>query len=123
MEKILVIDDERTGRLLIKKVLENAGYSVVEADNGKIGAKIYRENPTDLIITDIFMPEQDGIATILSLKKQFPTIKIIAVSGGSNTLHSGEYLQHAKDFGAIHTFKKPIDPVTLVGAVKNIFEN
>jgi len=123
MKQILVIDDERTGRLVIKKALEDAGFAVVEADNGKVGADIYRNNPTDLIITDIFMPEQDGIATILKLKKEFPEIKIIAVSGGGATLHSGEYLQHAKDFGAIHTFQKPIDPVELVKAVEAVFDN
>lgn len=120
MPRVLVIDDDRLGRTVLKSILEKAGHEVVEAVNGKEGAELFQSNPTDLIITDIFMPEQDGIATILKLTREFPDVKIIAVSGGGNILQSGDYLQHAKDFGAFKTFKKPVDPDELIQAVNEL---
>ncbi|MDH5561901.1 MAG: response regulator [Deltaproteobacteria bacterium] len=122
MAKILVIDDENIGRAIIKNILEKAGHEVQEANNGKTGAELYHQDPADIIITDIFMPEQDGIQTILRLKKEFPLIKIIAISGGGSMLQSSEYLQHAQDFGALKTFKKPVDPKELVDTINEILK-
>ena len=79
---ILVIDDEKPFRAVITQVLSKAGYNVVEAANGVEGINRVYENPVDMIITDIIMPEKEGIETIIELKKAHPRLKLIAMSGG-----------------------------------------
>jgi CheY-like chemotaxis protein len=79
---ILLIDDEENFRCVIKQVLVNAGFDVVEAANGAQGIQYFYEKPADMIITDIIMPEKEGIETIIELKKAFPNVKLIAMSGG-----------------------------------------
>ena len=79
---ILLIDDEDNFRCVLKQVLVNAGYEVVEASNGAEGIRYFYENPADMIVTDIIMPEKEGIETIIELKKAFPDVKLIAMSGG-----------------------------------------
>jgi CheY-like chemotaxis protein len=79
---ILLIDDEESFRCVIKQVLVNAGFEVVEAANGVQGIQYFYENPADMIITDIIMPEKEGIETMIELKKAFPNVKLIAMSGG-----------------------------------------
>jgi len=79
---ILLIDDEAPFRSVLKQVLLNAGYDVVEAANGAEGIKYFHERPADMIITDIIMPEKEGIETIIELKKAYPDVKLIAMSGG-----------------------------------------
>ena len=79
---ILLIDDEENFRCVIKQVLVNAGFEVVEASNGAEGIRYFYEKPADMIITDIIMPEKEGIETIIELKNAFPDVKLIAMSGG-----------------------------------------
>ena len=79
---ILLVDDEEAFRTVIRRVLVNAGYDVVEAANGLEGIQRFYEKPADLIITDIIMPEKEGIETILELKSTHPELKLIAMSGG-----------------------------------------
>ncbi len=79
---ILLIDDEDNFRCVLKQVLVNAGFEVVEASNGAEGIRYFYEKPADMIITDIIMPEKEGIETILELKNAFPDVKLIAMSGG-----------------------------------------
>jgi len=79
---ILLIDDEENFRCVIKQVLVNAGFEVVEAANGAQGIQHFYEKPADMIITDIIMPEKEGIETMIELKKAFPNVKLIAMSGG-----------------------------------------
>jgi CheY-like chemotaxis protein len=79
---ILLIDDEEAFRSVLKQVLLNAGYEVMEASNGAEGIKSFHERPANIIITDIIMPEKEGIETIIELKKAYPDVKIIAMSGG-----------------------------------------
>ncbi len=79
---ILLIDDEKPFRAVIKQVLSKAGYEVVEAANGVEGINRFNEKPADMIITDIIMPEKEGIETIIELKKAHPRLKLIAMSGG-----------------------------------------
>jgi len=79
---ILVIEDDVQVRALLKKLLESEGYTVLEAENGNIGIRLYHENSVDVVITDLIMPEKEGIETIRELRKIAPQIKIIAISGG-----------------------------------------
>jgi CheY-like chemotaxis protein len=114
MKRILVIDDDTSQRELLKTALETAGYEVMEAPDGQAGFQIFRQEPCDLVITDIFMPKEDGIETILHLKTQFPTVKIIAVSGGGisprygATFQAHEALEAAEIADVDRTLKKPI---------------
>ncbi len=119
MAHILIIDDELQIRLMLRKLFESEGYTVTEASDGIGGIKRYHENPADLIITDLIMPEKEGIETIRELKKKYPDVKIIAMSGGGKGNPDG-YLNLAKKLGAIQTFEKPIRKEELLKAVNNL---
>src|SRR5690606_36148924 len=80
---ILIIDDDGSIRRVLRTSLERAGHTVEEAKNGAIGMALYREAPVDLVITDLFMPDQDGIETIQQLRDEFPDATILAISGGA----------------------------------------
>ena len=121
MARILIIDDEPQIRSMLKLMLEREGYEVVEAPDGVEGIKIYRQNPADLIITDLIMPNKDGIGMIIDLKKEFPDVNIIAMSGGGLNKPDG-YLKGAKKLGAACTLTKPIDREEMLRAVKNILK-
>ena len=117
MERILIIDDESQIRSMLRLMLERAGYEVIEAADGMEGIRQYRDNPADLIITDLIMPNKDGIGMIIELKKEFPRVKIIAMSGGGVNRPEG-YLDGAKKLGATRTLTKPIDRDEMLAAVK-----
>jgi DNA-binding NtrC family response regulator len=121
MERILIIDDEQQIRSMLRLMLERDGYEVVEAPDGIEGIKAYRQNPADLIITDLIMPNKDGIGMIIELQKEFPDVKIIAMSGGGLNKPEG-YLKGAKKLGAACTLTKPIDREKMLRAVKNIIK-
>ena len=119
--RILVIDDESEIRkLFIQKMAEN-GYEIIEACDGKEGLKLYHENRPDLVITDLVMPEKEGIETITELKREFPNVKIIAISGGGRNVPDA-YLQIAKNLGAERIFSKPIDWPELIKAVRELLK-
>jgi DNA-binding NtrC family response regulator len=121
MERILIIDDEQQIRSMLRLMLERDGYEVVEAPDGAEGIKAYRQKPADLIITDLIMPNKDGIGMIIELQKEFPDVKIIAMSGGGLNKPEG-YLKGAKKLGAACTLTKPIDREKMLRAVKNIIK-
>src|SRR5262245_29741608 len=114
MATILIIDDQEPVRILLRAVLERAGYEVREACNGRHGLELYREKSADLIITDIIMPEMNGLEMLSELTRSFPNVKVIAISGGSP---GDGVLSMAKMLGALHTFYKPLDLEKLVSAV------
>ncbi len=118
MERILIIDDEQQIRSMLRLMLERDGYEVVEAPDGIEGIRAYRQKPADLIITDLIMPNKDGIGMIIELQKEFPDVKIIAMSGGGLNKPDG-YLKGAKKLGAAYTLTKPIDREKMLRAVKN----
>lgn len=117
MARILIIDDETQIRSMLRLMLERVGYEVIEAADGMEGIRQYRDNPTDLIITDLIMPNKDGIGMMIELKKEFPRVKIIAMSGGGVNRPEG-YLDGAKKLGATRTLTKPIDRDKMLNAVK-----
>ena len=115
MATILIIDDEERIRALLRTTLEAAGHEVVEAGNGRVGLDLYRLKPTDLIITDIAMPELNGLDMMLALTRQFLDAKVIAISGvGGDT----NVLDAAKLLGARRTFHKPFSMTQLLDAVQ-----
>jgi len=111
MASILIIEDNETFRVLLEEMLIADGHVVKKACDGLEGAQMFRDAPTDLIITDIMMPHS-GLATIQVLRKQFPMVKIIAMSGGG-----GHRLDYAKSFGATCTLAKPFTFEQLCGAI------
>jgi len=117
MARILIIDDDSKVRGTYLRILEHAGYEVVVAADGKEGIKTFREEPPDLVITDIVMPEKEGLETIMELKRDFPDVKIIAISGGA-FLEPKDYLEMAKLFGAMCTLAKPIEREELLETVQ-----
>ena len=117
MARILIIDDETQIRSMLRLMLERVGYEVIEAADGMEGIRQYKDNPTDLIITDLIMPNKDGIGMMIELKKEFPRVKIIAMSGGGVNRPEG-YLDGAKKLGAARTLTKPIDRDKMLNAVK-----
>jgi DNA-binding NtrC family response regulator len=119
MKRVLVIDDDDQIRSLLREMLELVGYVVVDAPDGKSGARLFRKQPTDLVITDIFMPEQEGLETIRELRRDYPEVKIIAISGGGATGHLA-YLPAAEKFGALRTFSKPFDLHEMLDAVREL---
>jgi len=119
MARILIVDADDQVRTVFRRALEEGGYQVAEAPNGRVGAKLYRERPFDLILMDLIMPEQEGLETIIELRRDFPDVKIIAISGGGWGT-AADYLVIARKFGAILTLEKPITPADLLHAVDQL---
>ncbi len=115
MATILVIDDQEPVRRLLRTVLERAGHEVTEAPNGRLGLAAYRERPADLVITDILMPEMNGLDMILELTRAFLNVKVIAISGAPDTQNA---LDAAKLLGARHTLYKPFSLDALLKIVE-----
>lgn len=108
MPRILVVDDDVHMRAVLRQLLEEAGYRVVDAPDGNAAMRLCHEQPVDLVIIDILMPEKDNIETIIELQRDFPEVKIIAMSAGGD-IGSENYLSSARKLGALHTFTKRTD--------------
>lgn len=113
MARILVIDDQEAIRALLRTMLENGGHEITEASNGREGFALYRQYPVDLVVTDIAMPEMNGLDLILELTRGFINAKVIAISG-----ELAEELQAAKLLGVRQTLGKPFSMATLLSAVR-----
>jgi len=119
MSRILVIDDELPLRRLLRSILERAGHTVLDAADGREGMVLWRREPTDVVVTDIFMPEKDGIEVILELNKVAAKPKIIAMSGGGK---KGllDWNSTALSLGADRVLLKPFDPQTFLLTVQEV---
>ncbi len=121
MKKILVVDDDDLIRDLIYEILEPQGYQIFLAENGNRALEILDKEEIDLIITDIIMPDKEGIETILDIKKRLPHAKIIAMSGGGQ-LEANSYLSMAKRLGVNATLSKPFNPTKLLSMIQEILK-
>lgn len=117
MPSVLVVDDQDQVRQLIRETLEQAGYEVEEARDGKEGVERYRTKPVDLVIMDILMPDQNGLEGIMVLRREFPDSRVIAMTGGSETIGILNVLDFAKMLGARRTLQKPFDLKVLLDMV------
>lgn len=106
MTRILIVDDETMVRKTLHQILDRAGYDVEEAENGVEGLARQRETKFDLLITDLIMPEMDGLEMITNIRKEFPETKIIAISGGRRT-KGVDLLKQAQAKGADTILAKP----------------
>jgi CheY-like chemotaxis protein len=122
MANILLVDDEEQLRSILRIVLESAGHQVEEAGNGKEAVESYRSRPADLLVTDIVMPEKEGIETIIQLRESYPNVKVIAMSGGGRT-GDQNYLELARKLGANHVLAKPFSNSEFLAAVKLVLQS
>ena len=116
MKRILIIDDDHHILVMLKKMLEKAGFEVDLASNGVDGLELFQKIQADLVITDIIMPEKEGLETIREMKRIRSDLKIIAMSGGGK-ISADNYLETAKIFGASLVLEKPFSQKTMVDAV------
>jgi CheY-like chemotaxis protein len=129
MNDLLIIDDEEDIRDALRRVLERAGYRVREAEDGAAGLAQLRLHTADIVITDIIMPKLNGVEAIAAIREQFPSARIIAISGGGNfgvagyqpgAITTSAYLAAANKAGAHIILTKPFDTAALLSAVSEL---
>jgi DNA-binding response OmpR family regulator len=118
-EQILVIEDDFAVRELILQTLSRAGYQVIAAGDGVEGLNLFREKNPALVITDIVMPQKEGLQTIIELRQESPGVKVIAMSGGGRYCNA-DYLKLARKFGASRTVSKPFMREEMLTAVREL---
>ena len=120
MSSILLIEDDDLFHETLADALAEHGYTVTQAADGAKGVKLFRAAPTELVLTDMVMPNQEGVATIMELRRDYPKLGIIAMSGG--LAHDAPlYLKIAKGVGASRTLPKPFTRPTLLTVIEEVF--
>jgi|SRR5688572_449508 CheY-like chemotaxis protein len=118
--RVLVVDDNPDMRLAAKLLLESEGYVVELARNGGEAMRIQRERPSQILVTDLFMPDVDGLETVQRFRADYPDMPIILISGGGKMLpHRADHLSVARELG-VHTLRKPFEPQALIDALRTI---
>lgn len=120
MARILLVDDDDFVRRPVQLNLQRAGHQVDEAANGRDAVHAYREKPYDVVITDLIMPEQEGLETIMQLKRHDAKVRVIAISGGGR-VNATNYLALARSLGAQRTLAKPFTTDELLEAIRQVF--
>jgi CheY-like chemotaxis protein len=119
MASILVIDDEAAMRGVMRRALERAGHKVAEAENGEAALAVLDKRAFDVVITDVIMPERDGVETIREMRRRRSPAKILVITGGGPAKHM-EYLGIAEIFGADRSLAKPFKLAALVDVVEEM---
>jgi DNA-binding NtrC family response regulator len=114
--RVLLIDDESMVRKIVRKMLERSGHEVTEAENGRFGLEQLKRGSFDLVITDIIMPEVEGIELVVTVSQQYPSTKTIAMSGGGRT-GNVDFLDVAAKLGASAALQKPFTHAELLRAI------
>jgi DNA-binding response OmpR family regulator len=122
MTRILVVDDDFQMREMLGVILERKGYNVKTASDGKAAMQLQSKKPFDIIITDILVPEKEGLETISELRRGYPRVKIIAISGGGQYKPEG-YPELARQIGADRVLVKPFGSWEILGAVRELAAN
>lgn len=120
MARVLVIDDDADLRAIVRHVLEAKGFEVAVASHGVEGLEEMRRFVADIVITDIFMPEKEGMETIFEIRRRFPRVKIIAMSGSGHRPKAVDYLAVAFEAGADAILRKPFEGAQLIGALREV---
>lgn len=119
MARILIIDDDPEMRLMMRRMLEPAGHAVTSAESGEAGIERFRDQPADLVITDLLMPSKSGAETIVELKSLAPAVKVLGISGG-DMLDDVVFLRAAGKAGDIRWLAKPFAAAELLAAVAEL---
>jgi CheY-like chemotaxis protein len=122
MPGVLLVEDDKELREMLKMSLQRKGYTVQEAENGKEAISHFKPLITDLVVTDLIMPEEDGIKVVIRLRELKPSIKIIAISGGGK-VGPGSYLNLAKALGADAIYSKPFSIKDLIVKIEQLLDN
>lgn len=117
MARILIIDDQELVRRSLRKVLEKAGHEVDEAPDGQAALRRFAGDPADLVITDVYMPNMDGIEFLIRLHEAFPEAAVITMSGGGH-LAKERVLEASRSLGALATLEKPFEVGAVLGEVE-----
>jgi len=117
--RVLVVDDNADTRLMMKLLLETEGYRVEIAANGREALEVQRRRPSQILVTDLFMPEADGLETLQRFRADYPTMPIILISGGGNLPMKTDHLAVARELG-VRTLRKPVSADTLLDALRSI---
>src|SRR5262245_32963669 len=117
--RVLVVDDDAGVRNFLRMLLELEGYEVATVGNGIEALEAQRTDPAAIVLTDIFMPDADGMETIVQLREEFPQTKIIVMSGGGS-YRGADYLALAREIGAAKSLKKPFAPQDLIDAMREV---
>lgn len=115
--RILLIDDDVMLRQTIRKMLESGGHEVIEAENGRVGIEAFRKHRIEAVVTDIIMPQKEGIETIRDIRSLDAKVRIVAISGGGRT-HKMDFLNIAAKLGATTTLSKPFRKEALLACVE-----
>jgi DNA-binding NtrC family response regulator len=117
MATILIIDDEKPIRFTVTAMLADEGHEVLEAENGQQGIAVLEDCPVDVVVTDILMPEREGLETIMEIRRRWPDVSVIAISGGGRT-GTANYLEMAVELGATTTLDKPFTRTELLAELE-----
>jgi CheY-like chemotaxis protein len=117
MARILLIEDEDSLRTMLRETIEHFGHTVIEARNGKEGLERFQHANADLVITDIVMPEMDGLEVLMALRNRHPPVKVIAISGAQSV---EDYLDSARLMGAAKVLLKPFGSEALMAAINKL---
>lgn len=120
MARILIVDDDPAVRKVIARMLAQAGHDAVALSNGASALRAYREHRADLVISDMFMPETDGIEMTMCLRREFPDAKVLAMSGGGGRFDKNMMLEAASVLGAARILAKPFEQSDLLNLVQEV---
>jgi len=121
MARIIVIDDQEPIRRIVRRALEQEGHEVLDASEGELGMQLLARHTADVVITDIFMPGQDGILTLRQIRKQFPAVQVIVISGGDST-GLLDLRRDAELLGAVKSLQKPFTAAELIQTVRDVLQ-
>lgn len=116
---ILVAEDESLVREMLEDTLQNDGYTVLTAEDGEQAQRILKKQAVDLVVTDLIMPERDGLELLMMVRDNFPKIPVIVITAPSNVV----YLPAAKRLGAAHCFEKPLVLSTFLASIRALLED
>lgn len=119
MKKILLVDDEEAIRSMVRVILDKEDRDFLEASDGLKAQDVLKETPCDLVVSDVIMPDCDGIELVMAIRRNYPKLPVIMMSGGGR-VHADHYLTLAKKLGAVQVFEKPFDSGELRAAVDDL---
>lgn len=120
MPKIMLVEDDEIGRFAFRSLLDSAGCEVVDVENGLEAVRKLQEIEFDIVITDVFMPEMDGVELIREIREAFPEMKVVAVSGGGGGFTAAHTTNMMSNLGADAVLQKPVTNKELLAVVDTL---